>query len=72
VDVIAPDGANLTESEDMNVLRELKISSTAIRKYIVEKSGQLRRERSFTPRGRRDGAVSQHVKDSQDSGHVKR
>lgn len=85
IDVIAPDGANLanSHSEDATALKELKISSTAIRQYIVERrqldEGEggmgvgedgLVRRRSFTPRGKREPNVSSHYKPS--SGHVKR
>lgn len=81
IDVIAPDGANLADShsEDATALKELKISSTAIRQYIVERrhgdEGEVEedglvRRRSFTPRGKREPKVSSHYKPS--SGHVKR
>ena len=67
VDVIAPDGENLTDSKDANMLKELKLSSTAIRKYIVENSSK----EAFTPRGPRGSSVSQQNDNKRGSGGTK-
>jgi len=63
IDVIAPDGTNLT-SED-GKLKELKMSSTAIREYIVARyAGGA----GFTPRGPRQPVVSQQGGNSSGGG----
>jgi len=59
VDVIGPDGSNLTEADDSNVMKDLKISSTHIRKYIVERLLLARDQQGFIPRGPRVPSVSQ-------------
>lgn len=58
IDVIAPDGSNIT-SEDGSKLKDLKISSTAIREYIVATPSRTAEQSKYTPRGPRQPNVSQ-------------
>jgi len=68
IDVIAPDGTNL-KVEDAIKLKDLKISSTAIREYIVAKSKE--EQHGFTPRGPRQPTVSQQSGGSSGGGSKK-